>query len=317
MDIDLVLFYEDNTDPEYQRLREIYIRNKCPVLEQDIREKRVFSNNENLKYFLRSVEEHLKFIRNVYIITNSQLPSWLNYKKERVQILSYRTIVPYSMLPTFNYNIIENYFVNIPDIADRFIYVSENAFFIDDVDETFFYNEKGYPFIRFSDFFNKEKKLKDKENITIKNAINICDKYFGKKPRFFKHANVESHYRPDIVKCLDKIKSELDKRSYNKFPDEDDISRYIWTYYSYYHNHATLKYPQLYELTNLVKYFAKYIYYYIKDIQGFKLSKTRYSFSRNTKMFYFLKDKKSTPRDEERALNFLRMLFPNKSEFEN
>lgn len=316
MDIDLVIFYEDDNDPEYQKLREVYIKNGFPILEQDIRERRVFKNKENLKYFIRSVGQHLKFIRYIYIISNYQIPQWLNYRKERIKILSYKTIVPYSMLPTFNYNVIETCFVNIPDIADRFIYATENAFFVKDVDESFFYNERGYPLIRFSDFFSRNRKLKDKENINIKNAINLCEKYFGKRPRFFKNCNIEAYYRPDVVKCLDKIRKEVYKMSYSKFADEDDISRYILTYYSFYNNHATLKYPQLYELTNLAKIFAKYIYYQIKDIQGFNLTKNKYKLSKNTKMFWFFKNKKATEKDEQRAMSFLQKMFPNKSEFE-
>ncbi len=315
MDIDLVVFWEDDTDIDYMRLKSVYRRNKDSV-QRDIYEKHVFKDKENLRYFLRSVEKHLKFIRNIFIITNYELPSWINVCDRRIKPLSYRTIIPFNILPTFNYSVIENFLVNIPDLSDRFLYVSENSFFVRDVKRSFFFNDKGYPYIRFKNFFPLQKELEDKENIAVKNAIELSYKYFGKKPRFFKHCNIEAFYKPDIVNCLEKIDKDIKNTVYNKFPDDDDVSRYIWTYYAYYNNHAEFRYPSWHQLTNTVKFFAQYFYKFVKDTQEIKLSQKRYMVLSKTKMISFEKDFDADEDDEKRALNFLQNKFPEKSCYE-
>lgn len=315
MDIDLVVFWEDYTDIDYIRLNSVYQRNKDSG-QQDLYGNRVFKDREILRYFLRSVEKHLKFIRNIFIITNYELPSWINFCNSRIKPLSYRTIIPFNVLPVFNYSVIERFIVNIPDLAERFLYVSENAFFVKDIKRSFFFNEKGYPYIRFKSFFPFQKELEDKENIAIKNAIELSQKYLGKKPQFFKHCNIEAFYKPDIIKCLEKIDKEIKNTIYNKFPTEDDVSRYIWTYHAYYNNHAEYRYPTFYQLSNIVKLFVQYFYKLIKDTQEIKLSQKNYMVLSKTRMISFEKDFDAEEQDEIRAIDFLQQKFPEKSCYE-
>jgi hypothetical protein len=315
MDIDLVVFWEDYTDIDYIRLNSVYQRNKDSG-QQDLYGNRVFKDREILRYFLRSVEKHLKFIRNIFIITNYELPSWINFCNSRIKPLSYRTIIPFNVLPIFNYSVIERFVVNIPNLAERFLYVSENAFFVKDIKRSFFFNEKGYPYIRFKSFFPFQKELEDKENIAIKNAIELSQKYLGKKPQFFKHCNIEAFYKPDIIKCLEKIDKEIKNTIYNKFPTEDDVSRYIWTYHAYYNNHAEYRYPNFYQLSNIVKLFVQYFYKLIKDTQEIKLSQKNYMVLSKTRMISFEKDFDAEEQDEIRAIDFLQQKFPEKSCYE-
>ena len=60
-----------------------------------------FSDNEELRYSLRSIEKNAGWIRNVYIVTNGQIPYWLNLENPRVKVithevssdLSYRSLI--------------------------------------------------------------------------------------------------------------------------------------------------------------------------------------------------------------------------------
>ena len=101
-----------------------------------------------------------------------------------------------------------------------------------------------------------------------------------------------------------------------RFESKDDVSRYIWTYYSYFKKRSVLKYPNLYMSSNFTKVFTNFILNLIKDDQELKLSQKKYNLSQKIKMFSFEKDSKSTDQDEDRALAFLEKLFPNKAEFE-
>ena len=314
MDIDLVCFYEDHEDKTYQKLKTVLIE-KHLSSEQYFNNRQVFLNSDFLKYVLRSIEQHVKFIRNIFIITNSSLPKWLNYGYSKIQILSYRNIVPSNLLPTYNYSIVENHIVNIPNLSEYFLYIPENIFFVKDVNKEFFFDVNNRPYIRFKDVFSHDKELKYERYAAIKNAIRICEQYFDLKPRFFKHCNIECFCRKDIIDCIDYIADEINKMS-ARFESQDDVSRYIWTYYSYFRKHSVLKYPNLYMSSNFTKVFTNFLLNLIKDDQELKLSQRKYKLSKNAKMFSFEKDLKSNSKDEDRALAFLETLFPAKSEFE-
>ena len=74
-----------------------------------------FRDMDTLKYALRALESHTAWVRNVFIVTNGQVPSWLNSSNSRVHIVTHGEIFPnQSDLPTFNSHAIEQHLHNIP-----------------------------------------------------------------------------------------------------------------------------------------------------------------------------------------------------------
>lgn len=56
-----------------------------------------FEDNEELRYSLRSIERHAPWVRNIFIVTNGQIPSWLNLDNPRVTIVTHQARgFPYS-----------------------------------------------------------------------------------------------------------------------------------------------------------------------------------------------------------------------------
>ncbi|XP_019747944.1 N-acetylglucosamine-1-phosphotransferase subunits alpha/beta-like, partial [Hippocampus comes] len=49
-----------------------------------------FEENGALLYSLRSMEKHAPWVRHVYIVTNGQIPSWLNLQNPRVSIVTHK-----------------------------------------------------------------------------------------------------------------------------------------------------------------------------------------------------------------------------------
>jgi UDP-N-acetylglucosamine-lysosomal-enzyme len=93
-----------------------------------------FEDNEELRYSLRSVERHAPWIRHVFIVTNGQIPSWLNLDYERVTVVTHAEIFPNaSHLPTFSSPAIESHLHRIPGLSDRFIYMNDDVMFGRDV----------------------------------------------------------------------------------------------------------------------------------------------------------------------------------------
>lgn len=54
----------------------------------DLAESR-FADNQELRYSLRSIEKNANWIRNVVIVTNGQIPHWLDLDNPRVRIVTH------------------------------------------------------------------------------------------------------------------------------------------------------------------------------------------------------------------------------------
>ncbi|KAF8795915.1 N-acetylglucosamine-1-phosphotransferase like protein [Argiope bruennichi] len=84
-----------------------YLVIELPADHEDISASR-FTDNEELRYSLRSLEKHAPWVRHVYIITNGQIPYWLNLDNPFVTIVTHEEIFPNnSHLPTFSSPAIE------------------------------------------------------------------------------------------------------------------------------------------------------------------------------------------------------------------
>ena len=93
-----------------------------------------FEDNDELRYSLRSVEKHAPWVRHIFIVTNGQIPSWLNLDDERVTVVSHSDIfVNKSHLPTFSSPAIESHLHRIPGLSEWFIYMNDDVLFGRDV----------------------------------------------------------------------------------------------------------------------------------------------------------------------------------------
>ncbi|XP_059834509.1 N-acetylglucosamine-1-phosphotransferase subunits alpha/beta isoform X1 [Hypanus sabinus] len=89
-----------------------------------------FEDNEELRYSLRSVERYAPWIRHVFIVTNGQIPSWLNLDNPRVTIVTHQAIFRnLSHLPTFSSPAIETHLHCIPGLSQKFIYLNDDVMF--------------------------------------------------------------------------------------------------------------------------------------------------------------------------------------------
>ncbi|XP_051974292.1 N-acetylglucosamine-1-phosphotransferase subunits alpha/beta [Xyrauchen texanus] len=104
-----------------------------------------FEDNEELRYSLRSIEKHAPWVRHIFIITNGQIPSWLNLDNPRVSVISHQDIFQnQSHLPTFSSPSIETHIHRIPGLSQKFIYLNDDVMFGKDVwPDDFYSHSKG------------------------------------------------------------------------------------------------------------------------------------------------------------------------------
>jgi len=83
-----------------------------------------------LKYSLRSVEKHAPWVRRVYLVTNGQVPHWLNTSSDLIRLVNHSQIFKNASrdLPTFNSNAIEHNMYRIEGLSDKFLYFNDDVF---------------------------------------------------------------------------------------------------------------------------------------------------------------------------------------------
>lgn len=132
-DIDLIITYVNCADQNWVRDYICTTKTHNPTAER-------FRSWGTLKYLLRGIEKYMPFVRNVVLIVarKSQIPFWIN--QQNVRVVLHEEFIPKEFLPTFNSCTIESFFWNIPDLADRVIYINDDMFPMQDMSETDFFS---------------------------------------------------------------------------------------------------------------------------------------------------------------------------------
>jgi len=124
-EIDIVYTWVNGSDPELIRQREEF--RTINSAEYDASKMR-FRDFQTLRYSLRSVEMFVKFYRKIFLVTNGQVPYWLNLNNSKLELVKHSDIFNNSKnLPTFNSNAIESQLHNIKGLSECFIYLNDDV----------------------------------------------------------------------------------------------------------------------------------------------------------------------------------------------
>ncbi|MFD9335126.1 stealth family protein [Streptomyces sp. NPDC060028] len=88
-----------------------------------------FISRDELRYSIRSLHLFAPWIRNVYVVTDDQVPAWMRTDLPGFQVVSHREIFRNPAdLPTFNSHSIESQLHHIPGLAEHFLYFNDDMF---------------------------------------------------------------------------------------------------------------------------------------------------------------------------------------------
>eukprot|EP00002_Diphylleia_rotans_P001092 TRINITY_DN10607_c0_g1_i1.p1 TRINITY_DN10607_c0_g1~~TRINITY_DN10607_c0_g1_i1.p1 ORF type:complete len:1048 (+),score=167.37 TRINITY_DN10607_c0_g1_i1:41-3184(+) len=101
-----------------------------------------YRDNQELKYSLRSLEKNAPWIRHIYLVTNGQIPSWLDLNNPKLTVVPHSEIfLNKSHLPTFSSPSIETHLHRIPGLSKKFLYFNDDVFLGNKVTVDDFYTE--------------------------------------------------------------------------------------------------------------------------------------------------------------------------------
>lgn len=133
--IDAVITWVDGADVEFSKLREKYAKRELGrkgVQSIGLKDTR-FNNIGEVEFCIRLIRKNLKFVNNIFIVTNGQVPSFYDNefsKRFNIKLVTHKEIFVgfEKYLPTFNSRSIEAMIVNIPNISEKFLYFNDDFF---------------------------------------------------------------------------------------------------------------------------------------------------------------------------------------------
>ncbi|MFE7326644.1 stealth family protein [Streptomyces sp. NPDC057565] len=125
--VDAVYTWVDGADPEWIRRRANAL-GQTDYHEQAISAAR-FTSRDELRYSLRSLHQFAPWLRTIYLVTDGQVPAWLNSAHPGIKVVHHRDIfTDPTALPTFNSHAIESQLHHIPGLSDHFLYFNDDVF---------------------------------------------------------------------------------------------------------------------------------------------------------------------------------------------
>jgi glycosyltransferase involved in cell wall biosynthesis len=227
--IDVVYTWVDGADPNFIKEFDKYCALEKPAGDPHDSHKHRFRNSEELRYSLRSLELNAPWINRIFLVTNGQVPSWLNLNHPRLSLVKHSEIFPdRSHLPTFNSLAIETHLHRIRGLSKRFLYFNDDMFLGQPTTRADFISLDDKPKSRIEPWTLPE--LQQESDLTFKwLAFNhkLLKNHFGDY-NFFMLAHTPYLYDQQGIIEVQKIwKNEFIEGSAMRFRNPDSAALYV------------------------------------------------------------------------------------------
>ena len=227
--IDIVFTWVDADDDDFIEQKSHYqdgLHDDIVKKKREIVDIARFQSRDELKYALRSIEAYAPWVNHVYIVTNGQVPKWLNRDNSKVSIVTHSEIIPSEYLPTFNSHVIESCLHRIEGLSEHYLYLNDDVMFSRPVSPSYFFFSSGLAKV-----FITDAKLPD----GIKNPNDTPTQWAAKNARDLLYIrtsrtarNMFAHtFHPQLKTVQQTMESlwpnEFDMCRRNRFRNESDL----------------------------------------------------------------------------------------------
>lgn len=239
--IDVVYTWVDSDDPEFNEQR---LRYQNDHSSQTLSSKPEstdiarFQSRDELKYSVRSVFQYAPWVNHIYIVTNGQIPKWLDTDHARITVVPHSEIIDEAFLPTFNSHVIESFLYKIPNLSEHYLYFNDDVMLTRNMSPSYFFTSSGLAklFITNAKLPNAPKNPRDTPTQwAAKNGRDLLYAETG-----FYVENMFAHtFHPQIKSVHQQMETlwhtQLNQCRKNRFRDIDDLNAA-----SFLHHHFAL-----------------------------------------------------------------------------
>lgn len=140
MPIDFVLLWVDSQDETW--LEE---KNKYAIHDDTLNGDERYRDYGTLKYWFRMVATNAPWVNHIFLVTDNQIPEWLNQLHPKLTIVRHADFMPADTLPTFNSNAIQMYIHKIKGLSEHFVLFDDDMFINQPIKPSVFFTQAGTP----------------------------------------------------------------------------------------------------------------------------------------------------------------------------
>lgn len=231
--VDIVLPFYNDSDPIWKEILYSYMGSEGSTDRQVTGEER-YRDWENLKYWFRGVEQNCKWVNKIFLVvaSESQIPKWINKNNPKLRIVLHKEYIPKELLPTFNIMTIENYFCNIEDLSNNYVYCNDDYFFLNPTTRGMFFVDD-YPVYQ-----DNKRELKQLDTSgedgtfyqILNNGMNLQFNITAYNSNWYPLEHLPVPHKKDFEKeIIDKYKQEfINANNKSKFRDRSNYSNHVF-----------------------------------------------------------------------------------------
>ena len=316
----MVYLWCDGNEEAFRKRKNEKLDGYNRILNNEAAGEKRFFDNEELRYSLRSLEKHASWVSHVYIVTDRQVPKWLNLNYDKVSIVDHSQIIPKGIIPCFSSTVIEYFLPFIPNLSERFLYGNDDMFFGRDLKPQDFFNGDR-PIVRVKEIKeDKLQKYSSQQNYTyyanVFNSLKLLNATYNKNEYYELHHNVDAYSKSAFLLTYKRFEAELKKCFKNSFRDAKNLQRILFNLDMVYTGKADLKivddpksWRRLLHFINKVDWES-----YTGNDSERKTKKEILKFK--PKLFCLNSGDKCSVEAKIKVKEFMENLFPNPSKFE-
>ena len=251
--LDFVITWVDSEDEKWQKEKQKYL----PTIYMDNSNAR-YRDFGTLKYVLRSIEKFASWVRNIFLVTNGQVPKWISFDNPKLKLVKHSDFIPQEYLPTFNPQTIEWHLHKIEGLSENFVYFNDDVILTDYVQPNDFFKNNlpcdvfGLGLIKPVGFFSRmafnnicilNKYFNFKETLKCNRGEFFNLKYGGRLVKTYILSRLSSFYgmydphitlnfKKSYFEVLwDKERELIEETCKNKFRSQNDITIWLVRYW--------------------------------------------------------------------------------------
>ncbi|MGI8879662.1 MAG: Stealth CR1 domain-containing protein [Jatrophihabitans sp.] len=234
--IDAVYMWVDGSDPSWLARKAATLARYGLSVDTSASHDARFRDGGELRYSLRSIERFAPWIRRVYLVTDQQVPRWLNLQSPLLTVIDHTEIFGSNgSLPSFNSHAIGARLHHIDGLSDHYLHFNDDVFLGREVWPTSFFQSNGHSrfFLSRSTLGYSSPDIAPAHESARRNVAQILERDFGSSPsNAFFHTPIAQ--QKQIMSALEsRYHTEFQRTWRNQFRASTDIEVNQWLHHYY------------------------------------------------------------------------------------